>query len=244
MTILDMKNISKKQIQIQRSYYKDTADNYDQLHHDHIEDEHNFAFAWMLSLIDLFEIKSILDIGSGTGRQLKKIIDLKPDIKIIGIEPSQELREIGYQKNINKDSLINGDAMSLKFNDSQFDLVCEFGALHHIQFPNKAVSEMLRVSKKGIFISDYNNFGQGSFVARSAKQVINKLRLWKIFDIIKTKGKGYTLSEGDGLVYSYSVFNNYNLIKKKCRKVHLLNTQNGGHNLYKTSSHIALFGIK
>ena len=62
--------------------------------------------------------------------------------------------------------------------------------------------------------------------------------------MIKTKGKGYTLSEGDGLAYSYSVFNNYNLIKKKCRKVHLLNKQNGGHNLYKTSSHIALFGIK
>ncbi len=239
-----MKNNIDKQIEIQRSYYKATAQDYDQMHKDHIEDEHNFSFSWMLSLIDLFEIKSILDIGSGTGRQIQKIINLKPDIKIVGIEPSQELREIGYQKNINRDMLIDGDAMSLNFNDGQFDLVCEFGALHHIPFPEKAVSEMLRVSKKGIFISDTNNFGQGSFISRSAKQVINKLGLWKVFDIIKTKGKGYNLSEGDGLAYSYSVFNDYNLIKKKCRKVHLLNTQNAGHNLYKTASHIALFGRK
>ena len=238
-----MKNKTEKQIEIQRLYYKKTAQDYDQMHKHHIEDEHEFAFSWMLSLIDLFEIKSILDIGSGTGRQIKKIIDLKPDIKIVGVEPSQELREIGYKKNINRDSLVHGDAMSLDFYDGQFDLVCEFGALHHIPFPKRAVSEMLRVSKKGIFISDCNNFGQGSFMARSAKQVINKLGLWKLFDLIKTN-KGYSISEIDGLAYSYSVFNDYNLIKKKCRRVHLLNTNNAGHNFYKTASHVALFGMK
>ena len=103
---------------------------------------------------------------------------------------------------------------------------------------------MLRVSKKGIFISDCNNFGQGSFAARSAKQLINKLGLWKFFDMIKTRGKGYTFSQGDGLSYSYSVFNDFNLIKKNCKRVHILNTQNSGHNLYKSSGSIALFGIK
>ena len=243
-----MKNDIKSQVDIQRSYYRSTAQKYDQMHKDHIEDKHitpsAFAFSWMLGLIHIFEIKSILDIGSGTGRQLKKIMDLKPDIKIIGIEPSQELREIGYKKNINRESLIDGDAMSLNFDDGQFDLVCEFGALHHIPLPRKAISEMLRVSKKGIFISDNNNFGQGSFISRSAKQVINKLGLWNVFNMLKTKGKGYNLSEGDGLAYSYSVFNDYNFIKKNCQNVYLLNTNNSGHNLYKTASHVALFGRK
>ena len=55
MKILDMKNISKKQIEIQGHTNKATAENYDQLHPDHIEDENNFAFAWMLSFIDLFK---------------------------------------------------------------------------------------------------------------------------------------------------------------------------------------------
>ena len=239
-----MKNRIKNQIEIQRSYYKKTAHEYDEIHKYNIYHAHELAFAWMLSLIDMYEIKSILDIGSGTGKQLKKLIDLRPDIKVIGIEPSQELRKIGYQKNINIETLIDGDAMSLNFDRDEFDLVCEFGALHHMPYPKKAVSEMLRVSKKGIFIADSNNFGQGSFIARSAKQVINKLGLWKAFDFLKTKGKGYTLTKHDGLAYSYSVFNNYNLIKKNCTKVHLLNTVNSGHNLYKTASHIALFGLK
>lgn len=68
------------------------------------------------------------------------------------------------------------------------------------------MSEMLRVAQKAIFISDANNFGQGRFLARTAKQALNALGLWKTVDFIKTKGKGYTISEGDGLAYSYSVF--------------------------------------
>ena len=62
--------------------------------------------------------------------------------------------------------------------------------------------------------------------------------------IVKTKGKGYTISEGDGLAYSYSVFNSYKQIKAKCRSIHLLNTQDGLINPYRTASHVALLGIK
>ena len=237
-------NRIKDQYELQRKFYNSTAHEYDQIHNDQTDDEHAFAFAWMLGLIDMFEIKSILDIGCGTGKDIKKIMELRPDIKIIGIEPSEKMREIGYQKKINRESLIDGDAMSLTFDDGQFDLVCVFGALHHIPSPRKAVSEMLRVSKKGIFISDCNNFGRGSFISRSAKQIINKLGLWKIFFKLKNKGKRYATSLGNGPAYSYSVFNDYNFIKKICKKVHLLNTQDSGHNLYKTASHVALFGLK
>tara|TARA_B100001248_G_C27329146_1_gene430533 strand:+ start:457 stop:831 length:375 start_codon:yes stop_codon:yes gene_type:complete len=123
-------------------------------------------------------------------------------------------------------------------------MVCEFGSLHHIPKPQKAISEMLRVSKKYIFISDTNNFGNGTFLERSFKQIIRKMGLWKLFDFLKTKGKGYTLSKGDGLAYSYSIFDNYDQIKLNCSSVHILNTRKGGHNLYKTASHIALFGVK
>ena len=65
----------------------------------------------------------------------------------------------------------------------------------------------LRVSKKAIFTSDNNNLGAGSKVIRSIKQILYALRLWKLVDFIKTKGKGYALSEEDGLYYFYSVFN-------------------------------------
>jgi len=235
----------KNEVEIQQAYYAKTAKKYDEMHVASDErDEHFFAMIFMLASLDYFGIKSILDIGSGTGRVLDYIKRNRPDIYIVGIEPVEELRQIGYEKGISENSLIEGDAKKLQFLENEFDLVCEFGALHHIKNPEIAVSEMLRVAKKAIFISDSNNFGQGSYVYRCIKQIVNTLGLWGVANYIKTKGKGYIISEGDGLSYSYSIFNNYKQIQKSCKSIHLLNTKDGKADMYRTASHIALLGIK
>jgi hypothetical protein len=100
------------------------------------------------------------------------------------------------------------------------------------------------VAKRAIFISDSNNFGQGSAPARAVKQIANSLGLWPIIDFIKSRGKGFILSEGDGVSYSYSVFNNYSQIRRACESVYLLNTQDAGVNLYRTAASVALLGVK
>ena len=234
---------SLNEIEIQRRYYAETANQYDSMHVDE-NDEHFFALSFMVSAIDYLGIHSILDIGSGTGRAVQYLKKLRPELRVVGIEPVRELREIGYSKGLSEDELMDGDATNLNFNSADFEMVCEFGILHHLKKPDLAVAEMLRVSSKAIFISDSNNFGQGSIVARSIKQVLNSLGLWKLADLIKTRGKGYTISEGDGLAYSYSVFNNYKQIRDQCRNVHLLNTNDGFIDPYKTASHVALLAIK
>jgi ubiquinone/menaquinone biosynthesis C-methylase UbiE len=232
-----------EEAEIQRRYYAENASRYDDMHvHEH--DAHYFALTWMLAAIDYFEINSILDIGSGTGRVVAFIKEKRPGINVLGVEPIRELREIGYGRGISQNELIDGNATNLQFSHDEFDLVCEFGVLHHIKIPDTAVSEMLRVAKKAIFLSDSNNFGQGSFLVRSIKQTIDLFGLWKIADLIKTRGKGYIISEGDGLSYSYSVFNSYKKIKQRCKQIHLLNTQGGNINPYRTASHVALLGIK
>ncbi len=230
-------------VDIQRAYYAATADRYDAMHV-HGDDEHGFALRFLISAVDHLGVRSILDIGSGTGRGLLTIKTTLPGVTALGVEPSPELRRIGRSKGLSEHELVDGDAMNLTFGDGSFDLVCEFGALHHIPDPSKAVSEMLRVSRRAVFISDSNNFGQGSRSARLVKQAINAAGLWRFADLIKTKGKGFTISEGDGLAYSYSVFNDYRQIRAKCETVHLLNTLDGGPNLYRTASHVALLGIK
>jgi ubiquinone/menaquinone biosynthesis C-methylase UbiE len=162
----------------------------------------------------------------------------------VGIESSLELRQFGYSKCLSSTMLIDGDAQNLQFPNDSFDLVCEFGALHHIPNPHRAVAEMLRVASKAVFISDSNNFGQGSRLGRVLKQSINAVGLWKVADFIKTRGRGYSISEEDGLAYSYSVFSDFKTIRNRCHSVHVLNTTDSGVNPYRTASHVALLGIK
>lgn len=230
------------EIEVQRRYYAETAQSYNAMHVTEGH-EHDFALCMLLSLLDFHGIKSILDIGSGTGRAILQIGKARPDILVRGIEPVPELREVGYKSGIDREQLVDGNALALGFEDRSFDLVCEFGVLHHIRQPDKVVAEMLRVARKAIFISDCNNFGQGGAVGRGVKQLLNTLHLWPLADFIKTRGKGYTISEGDGLAYSYSVFNNYRQIRSQCSRVHLLNTTDAGVNPYRTASHVALLGI-
>lgn len=231
------------EIELQRRYYAETASQYDALHLAE-NDEHSFALSFMVGVIDYLGIQSILDIGSGTGRAIQYIKKLRPDLRIVGIEPVEELREIGYGKGLSPEELMDGDVTNLNFKEGEFDLVCEFAVLHHVKQPELAVAEMLRVAKKAIFISDSNNFGQGSLLTRSIKQFLDFLGLWKIADLVKTKGKGYTISEEDGLAYSYSVFDNYRQVRQQCKSVHILNTQDSLINPYKTAGHVALLGIK
>jgi ubiquinone/menaquinone biosynthesis C-methylase UbiE len=170
--------MSTDAVTIQRSYYAATAERYDEMHVRE-NDEHAFALRFLTSVVEHFGIGSILDIGSGTGRGLIQIRKAMPHAKALGIEPCAELRQIGYAKGLSERELIDGDATDLAFPDNSFDLVCEFGALHHIPDPNKAVSEMLRVARRAIFISDMNNFGHGSGLAKLLKQAINAAGLWK-----------------------------------------------------------------
>jgi SAM-dependent methyltransferase len=227
----------------QQRYYAETARNYDEMHV-RCDDAHYFALRFLLASLDHLHITSVLDVGAGTGRAVEFIKKLRPDVRMVGIEPVRELREVGFSRGLSREELVEGDATAMPFDNSSFDLVCESGVLHHLRRPERAVSEMLRVAGKAIFISDSNNFGEGARLRRSIKQIINLCGLWPVADLIKTKGKGYTLSEGDGLAYSYSVFNNYNQIADQCSSVHILNTKGGGINPYRAASHVALLGVK
>jgi ubiquinone/menaquinone biosynthesis C-methylase UbiE len=230
---------------IQNKYYQDTATQYDIMHmHEDVDPEHEIAFYFMCSMIEKLNIKSVLDVGAGTGRLIINLHKKYPGLRVTGIEPVAELREQGYNKGILKNDLIHGDGREMEFPENQFDLVCAFGILHHIDKPGQVIKEMIRVSKYAIFISDSNNFGQGGKLGRFIKQSINALGLWSAYNYIRTKGKKYQISEGDGLFYSYSVFNNFPLIKKNCKSVHLMNTRDAGINPYRTASHAAILGLK
>jgi ubiquinone/menaquinone biosynthesis C-methylase UbiE len=232
-------------VEIQRAYYAKTASHYDAMHVPGDQrDEHFLALAVMAGLMIYYDCQSVLDVGAGTGRTLVWLKQRGLG-KAVGVEPVAELRARGYEKSLSPSELIDGDATHLPFADCEFDLVCCFGVLHHVPRPDLAVQEILRVARRMVFISDSNNFGQGGRVMRAVKQTANALGLWPVLNYLKTRGREYTISEEDGLAYSYSVFTSYPVIRTACSIVHLFNTTDSASvNPYRGAPHVALAGIK
>jgi SAM-dependent methyltransferase len=206
----------------------------------------------MMSIIELGggwryqqpRVWSVLVVGAGTGRAVAYLKKHAPALKVVGIEPSDALRAMGYQNGLTSEDLLKGDATSLCYRDNDFDVVCEFGMLHHIRNPKAAVSEMLRVAKRAVFISDDNHFAAGSQAARVLKRSLHAFGLWNAAYKVRTAGKGYRISEGDGISYPYSVFDDLDLIKRKCSSVFLMNTTASSGDLYRTASHVAVLALK
>ncbi len=237
-----------KEDKLKQEYYEKTAPYYDEMCIFE-NDEHYLALKYIISFVDLLNITSILDVGCGTGRGVKYFLEERPNIQVKGIEPSQALIEQAIQKNnVPANLIICGNGKALPFENNSFDAVCEFGVLHHIKEHALVVSEMIRVARKAVFLSDGNRFGQGAFLYRLLKLMLYKTNLWQFFYYIKTRGKGYYFSKEDGLFYSYSVFDSYDILAKWADRIILIPTsQKSSLSWYHpllTSSHVLLCALK
>lgn len=118
------------------------------------------------------ELKSILDAGCGEGFTLNKLYQNKIGQKLEGIEFSKDAVEIGRKLHPHL-SLREGDIYKLPFKDNSFDLVLSTEVLEHLKEPEKALKEIIRVSRKYILLSVPNepffmlsNFLRGKNITR------------------------------------------------------------------------------
>ena len=201
-----------KAVLLQRQYYTDTAAEYDTAHAGEGDDD-PINLRMLFGFLRMIEARSVLDIGAGTGRAIRHLMDNMPDLLVRGVEPVAARIEQGVQKKgIPRGVVIQGVGEALPFENASIDVVCAFGMLHHVKKPKNVVREMLRVARKGVIIVDGNRFGLGSWPVRLLKLALYKAGVWKIADFLKTAGKGYNLTEGDGLFYSYSVYDSFDLV--------------------------------
>jgi ubiquinone/menaquinone biosynthesis C-methylase UbiE len=207
---------------IQREYYERTAHLYD-TQHGFEDDAHYLALRYISTFIGALGISSALDVGCGTGRGMRYLSNKNPSVALHGIEPVGALiRQAVGTNGIAATSITKGFGDALPFADGRFEAVYECGMLHHAKDPNGAVREMMRVSTKAIFLSDENRFAHGSTLARWGKLFLCKTRLFRGAYKLKTLGKGYRLSEGDGLAYSYSVFDCAEMLSQWADRVILI----------------------
>lgn len=204
----------KDAVAAQRRYYTETAARYEEMHANEGDaDEWNLRL--VCALLGVVGAHSILDVGAGTGRGVQRLQALAPDMSVCGLEPVAALVDQGFAKR--RDSrphFVQASGDALPFQDKSFDAVCSFAILHHVLRPAVVVGEMLRVARRAVVILDSNRFGQGRWPVRAAKLLLYKSGLWPLVNFVKTGGKGYLFTEGDGIAYSYSAYDSFDQIAK------------------------------
>lgn len=96
--------------------------------------------------------RSILDVGCGEGFTLEKLRENKIGEELVGIDFSGQAIQIGKKLHPHL-SLKPGTIYHIPFKDNSFDLVICNEVLEHLEYPEKGLSELQRVSNKNCIIS-------------------------------------------------------------------------------------------
>jgi SAM-dependent methyltransferase len=160
--------------------------------------------------------RTALDVCCGTGRGVRALLASGYDAK--GLDFSPHLLEVGVRElGIPADRLQQGDATLLPYPDNSFDVSCILGALHHTAQPMQMISEMIRVTRNAIIVSDELNR-----LAGGVKQVLVHLGM---FDFLYTtifrrpprRRKRSSISDTDGPTYVFSCEEVIPLLKQHFR---------------------------
>lgn len=146
---------------------------------------------------------NILDVGCGEGFISRLVKDRIPDNEIVGVEYSIEALEIA--RKLNPDiTFYQGDIYNLDFKDDAFDLVICTEVLEHLQKPEKAIKEIIRVASKGVIITVPNEpwFCLGNLlVLKNVKRLGNPkdhINHWTAFNFRK-----FILSAGAEFIFLF-----------------------------------------
>jgi len=109
-------------------------------------------FETLFSLIKNLKIETVLDVGCGEGFTLNKLKENKIGKTYEGIDYSKEAIALG-RKAYPDLHIFEGNIYDLKYKDNSFDLVICSEVVEHLENPQKALKELLRVSKKYVLLS-------------------------------------------------------------------------------------------
>ena len=107
----------------------------------------------IINQIDLSKVKSILDIGCGTGILYEVLKEEHYIGTYVGTDLSPDMLEVG-RKRYNGIDLRVMDCENMEFPSRSFDVVFMRSVLHHVPHPANAVKEMKRVARKTIIIAE------------------------------------------------------------------------------------------
>lgn len=130
------KNISEKE-------FADAYRNLDCIANDREMDLNSSCISYMLDSFDK-DAKTTLDVGCGRGHWLNFISE-KTNLDITGCDLYDSVK-------LNRGKYVKGNIENLPFENDSFDIVTSHHTIEHVLNPEKAVSELKRVTKKQLII--------------------------------------------------------------------------------------------
>lgn len=101
------------------------------------------------------EGQSLLDVGCGTGYFSRRFQQL--GVQVTGLDPDSAMLDFAKEKE-SQIKYIEGDALALPFAENSFDYCSAITSLCFVTEPEKALSEMLRVSRYGVMLELLNRY--------------------------------------------------------------------------------------
>jgi ubiquinone/menaquinone biosynthesis C-methylase UbiE len=111
------------------------------------------------ALLELGEGDHVLDVGCGTGADVRGLAGLVPGVSVVGLDANDrrvveaQAAALGLPRPI---EFRVGDAHRLPFEDDRFDACRADKVLHHVADPARVLAEMTRVVRPGgrVVVSD------------------------------------------------------------------------------------------
>ncbi|WP_457641900.1 class I SAM-dependent methyltransferase [Persephonella sp.] len=141
---------------------------------------------WQFDLVkNTPEGNIFVDVGTGTGEVVKKINQVYPDTKVVGIDVAFKMLKTASKKTGSRDLFIQASAYQMPFKNNSVDAVLSSLVFRHLD-DEKAVSEFNRILKDGGCISILDISKPSKFIYNTIYFFANKI-FRPIGEIIFTK---------------------------------------------------------
>ncbi len=160
-------------------FFNKRADTYDDHMREHISNFEEIYNSISTCIASTQERIQVLDIGIGTGLELKGIFKRAPNAIITGIDVSEEmlskLKE-KYAEHLKQITLVQKSYLTFPFSETTYDYIVSVMAVHHL-LPNEKLRLYKRVRKA---LKNTGKYIEGDFVVtrEEASNYLRKYEEW------------------------------------------------------------------
>ncbi len=129
-----------------KNQYDQFAEIYDHRWSSYVSNTLNFLLDYLQRSKQILGNEHILDIACGTGELERRLLNLHPDLNVIGVDISKKMLDMARLKLPNLE-FVKASASSLPFPDQNFDIVVTVSAFHYFEQPLDTLEEIRRILK-------------------------------------------------------------------------------------------------